>query len=63
NGFRFIDYTPEALTGAVLRARAAFENRDSWLKIMENGMSADYSWKMSAPQYLSIYEQAIQLKS
>ena len=63
NGFKFYDYNPEAMLEACGRARNAFENKDSWRKLMRNGMRANYSWKSSAIQYLALYDQAIQLKS
>jgi starch synthase len=63
NGFKFYDYHPDALVDAVARARNAYENKEAWIKIMHNGMRTNFSWKSSALQYLSLYEQAIQLKS
>src|SRR5207247_7917843 len=63
NGFKFYDYNPDALLEAYGRARNAFENKEAWIKLMQNGMRANYSWKSSAIQYLALYDQAIQLKS
>jgi starch synthase len=62
-GFKFSDYQPDALLDACARARNAFENKDAWRKLIQNGMRANYSWKTSAIQYLSLYDQAIQLKT
>ena len=63
NGFKFSEYTSESLLNAAARARKAFEDKEAWQTIMKNGMKGNYSWKSSALQYLTIYDQAIQLKS
>jgi len=62
NGFKFYDYHAEALLGAVARARNAFENKDAWRKLQENGMRGNYSWRSSALQYMGLYDQAVHLK-
>lgn len=63
NGFKFFNYSPEDLLDAVGRARAAFENKEVWKKIMTNGMAGDYSWKNAARQYIELYEKAVELKT
>jgi starch synthase len=63
NGFKFYPYSPEALLESAGRARNLYENKSAWLKIMQNGMSGDYSWKNAARQYVELYEKAVQLKS
>ncbi len=63
NGFKFQEYDAEAMLRAVSRARNCFENKSSWTRMLKNGMSGNFSWRNSALQYMSLYDQAIQLKS
>lgn len=54
-GFKFGDYSSEALTGAVRRALAAYADRASWERIMREGMRRDHSWRRAARSYLELY--------
>src|SRR5262245_32478524 len=58
NGFRFVEYTREALLAAIRRALAAFGNRPLWRRVQKNGMRQDFSWDASAEQYVDVYERA-----
>lgn len=59
-GFSFTDYTPEALYNTVVRALDMFANQpDDWQKMMVNGMEQDYSWNVSAEQYIDLYKKAL----
>ena len=62
-GFKFEPYEADPFLEAVTRARSAFCNRTTWEHLMRNGMHANFCWKNSALIYLSLYDQAIQLKS
>jgi starch synthase len=55
-GFRFDDYTPEAMQGAVAEATGAFRNAARWAKIQAAGMARDFSWDASAREYLKLYQ-------
>jgi len=57
-GFRFVEYTPDALLGALRRALAAFGNRPLWRRIQKAGMRQDWSWDASAQQYVDVYRRA-----
>jgi starch synthase len=57
-GFRFVEYTPEALLGAIRRALAAFGNRPLWRRIQKAGMRQDFSWDASARDYVDVYDRA-----
>lgn len=60
NGFNFFDPTADALGRALGRAIYFYRDRkDDWLRIMRNGMAADFSWETAARQYLSLYEYAM----
>lgn len=54
-GFKFLDYSADALLGAVRQALEAFGNREAWLNRMKAGMQRDYSWTVSARQYTELY--------
>ena len=58
-GFKFSEYTPEALLVAINEALAAWKNRDQWLERMRRGMAKDYSWDASAAGYQRLYRSLI----
>ena len=57
NGFVFRDYDGDALLEAVDRALATYRQEDQWARLMENAMTADYSWSRSAGEYLRLYRR------
>jgi starch synthase len=57
-GFKFKPKSPGALLGAIERALAAFENKESWTRLMRNGMARNYGWEKPAQQYSDVYEEA-----
>jgi starch synthase len=54
-GFKFHDYTPDALLGAIARAARAFGNLKSWKRFQQNAMRKDFSWDVSAREYVKVY--------
>jgi len=50
-GFKFVEYTPEALQDAISQALKAFAQRESWIARMRRGMAKDFSWDTSAREY------------
>jgi starch synthase len=56
-GFRFTEYTPDALLSAVRQALTIFKDQTAWQKIMRNGMAKDFSWNASAKEYERVFEQ------
>ncbi|HUN89403.1 MAG TPA: glycogen synthase GlgA [Terriglobales bacterium] len=62
-GFKFAEYTGEALLAAIHTAILAFKDREGWKKLMRNGMSREYSWSVSAREYAKVYERVRQMKS
>ncbi len=60
-GFKFEDYTPEALVSALERALAAYAQPTAWRVQQTAGMQADFSWDASARQYVRVYDQATRL--
>ncbi len=56
-GFVFIEPTPMALWEAIERVLALWADRQSWLRLVQSGMRADWSWGRSASAYLRLYEE------
>ncbi len=59
NGFRFDEYTVEALERALDRACRAFADRPLWHRLVETGMHQDWSWNFSARQYADLYQHLL----
>ena len=57
-GFKFEDYTPDAMLWAIGRALGAFLNPSRWKAIQRNGMAQDFSWDVSAREYVKVYRGA-----
>jgi starch synthase len=62
-GFKFSDYTGEALLATVKQALLAYRDPSSWQALMRNGMSRDFSWSASAREYGKIYDRVRHLRS
>jgi starch synthase len=56
-GFKFRDYSGDALLEAVRQALKAFQNMESWTLRMRLGMQKDFSWNASAGEYLDLYRR------
>jgi starch synthase len=54
-GFKFADYTPQALVSVLRRALEMFGRRPLWKKIQQAGMKRDHSWDVSAREYVKVY--------
>ncbi|HEY1265223.1 MAG TPA: glycogen synthase GlgA [Terriglobales bacterium] len=61
-GFKFTEYSGEALLLTIKEALRAYSDRNSWQTLMRNGMSRDFSWSSSAREYVRVYERARQLR-
>jgi len=62
-GFKFTDYTGEALLATIKQALLAYRDQSSWQTLMRNGMSRDFSWGASAREYGKIYERIRQMRA
>jgi starch synthase len=62
-GFKFQEYTGEALLRAIHQALQLYRDPASWQKLMRNGMSKDFSWRVSAREYVRAYERVRQSHS
>jgi len=54
-GFKFREYQAEPLVDAVERALEAFRSPDRWRQIQQNAMKPDFSWDVSAREYVKVY--------
>jgi starch synthase len=54
-GFKFQEYSAEALSTAIQAASAVFDDRATWEAMMRRGMQKDFSWRVSAAQYAALY--------
>jgi starch synthase len=62
-GFKFSDYTGEALLATIKQALLAYQDPSSWQTLMRNGMARDFSWGASAREYGKVYERARQARA
>jgi starch synthase len=58
-GFKFADYTGEALLGAVRDAVKAFADSNGWCDRMRRCMAKDFSWRTSAAAYSAVYKELL----
>ena len=58
-GFAFDDATPAALEATFHRASALFADRNSWRRVMRQGMACDFSWAAAARQYVELYRSLL----
>ncbi len=59
-GFKFQEYTGDALMRTVHQAIPLFNDAASWQKLMRNGMAKDFSWRVEAREYIRVYERVKQ---
>jgi starch synthase len=62
-GFKFTDYTGEALLATIKQALLAYRDQSSWQTLMRNGMSRDFSWGASAREYGKVYDRIRQMRA
>jgi starch synthase len=55
-GFKFGDYSPAALLGAIREALAVWKDQKAWQSLIRRGMAKDFSWDASAREYKKLYE-------
>ena len=56
-GFVFDHYTAQGLRWALELALETYRHRAAWRKLMENGMSRDFSWDSQARRYADLYRR------
>jgi len=56
-GFKFAEYSDDALLGAIRAAVAAYDDAREWQKRMRQSMTRDFSWRASAAEYSALYQR------
>lgn len=56
-GFKFSAYSGVTMLNCIQDALRAFKDQTAWNKLMLNGMKKDFSWNVSAREYVKIYER------
>lgn len=59
NGFSFYDYRGDVLFRQICRALGLFQDKKTWLQLLQTGMRRDWSWSRSAAEYLQVYQRAL----
>lgn len=59
NGFSFDDYSAPAMSEAVDRALRHYKDEKTWTRWMRRAMRQDFSWKLSAADYVRVYKKAV----
>ena len=59
NGFLFKEYNSDLLLATIIRALDLFKNKTKWTKLMISGMSQDWSWDISAREYIALYKKIV----
>ncbi len=59
-GFKFSEYSAEAMVEALRQAFAVYKDRERWRTLMRNGMKRDYSWPAAAREYDKIYREMLE---
>jgi starch synthase len=55
-GFTFKTYNAYDMLDAIRRAVGTYSDQEQWAKVVNNAMSGDYSWKVSAKKYIDLYK-------
>lgn len=56
NGFTFHDYNAYDMLHVIHEAIRTFNDKETWLKLMERVISVDFSWNNQAKQYEELYK-------
>ena len=58
-GFKFQDYSGDALLDAIHSALEAYRDHDGWESMMRRGMRKDFSWSAVAREYIALYRRLL----
>lgn len=59
DSFTFKDYNKESFLNALDKAIENFKDKETWYKIVDNGMNKDFSWEKGAQEYVDIYTELV----
>ncbi len=57
NGFKFQDFLGSGLMWGINEALKAYEDKETWMKIVKNAITTRFSWENSAQEYINIYNK------
>jgi len=58
-GFVFNGFSEEKFTKVIERALSFYKNKKQWKKIQKNAMKKNFSWQISAENYLKLYKKLL----
>ena len=58
-GFVFDAFDSKALYGAVAKALAVWRMPTAWARLVQNGMSRDFSWERQGKEYENLYQSLV----
>jgi starch synthase len=59
-GFKFVPYQGDELWMALQKAFLVYGDKAHWLRLVQNAMDQDFSWTVSAREYLKLYYLAME---
>ncbi|MFP4976218.1 glycogen synthase GlgA [Paenibacillus sp. CN-4] len=59
NGFTFTNYNAHDMMNTIRRALAFYRQPEHWKRVAKNAFSGDYSWNVSAEEYISVYRSIL----
>ncbi len=62
NGFSFKNYNAHEMLYCIRRAAKLYDDKESWMGLVNNAMNTDSSWKKSATEYIKVYEEIVNQK-
>ncbi|MFC3749752.1 glycogen synthase GlgA [Paenibacillus sp. GCM10012306] len=57
NGFTFKDYNAHDMMHTLRRGISTYNQPEHWKRVTKNAFAGDYSWNVSAQQYIDIYKR------
>jgi starch synthase len=57
NGFKFQEYKSAALLSSLQKAMAAYQRKERWRRLVQQAMACDFSWEVSAREYVRLYQR------
>lgn len=54
-GFKFYNYNAQEMIDCINKAISIYKDKKEWQELVNNAMSADFSWQKSAEEYKQVY--------
>jgi starch synthase len=58
-GFVFDDFAAAGLEWALNYALDTYPHKETWARLVQNGMAQDFSWDVQGPEYVRLYERLL----